>query len=210
MESDNEPLAFAFSGEHLIHTEVHMKNEASSRAFCLALVSTYVGAATGVTAASEVPTIPAGLWEVSTLHQSVGLQVGSETRPSFTTKSTRSMVCRAERHLGLDHLGRDVRSQSGIARDVVITADASVVTHIFLDKRAADEGGRVQSMMEIYRGGFTKEFTVTTIIDDSRSYLLTAADYPVPMFNRTLERFKRRGDCPPDMKPGDSRDLENP
>jgi hypothetical protein len=182
-----------------------MTNEASFRAFGLALVSIYVGAAAGVTSASEVPTIPAGLWEVSTLRQSVGIQVGSETTPIFTSKSTRSMVCRAERHLGLD-----VRSQSGITKDVVITADASVVTHIFSDKRAADEGGRVQSMMEIYRGGFTKEFTVTTIIDDSRSYLLTVADYPVPMFNRTLERFKRRGDCPPDMKPGDSRDLENP
>lgn len=182
-----------------------MTNEASFRAFFLAFVSTYFGAAIELASASDLPTIPAGLWEVSTLHQSVGLQVGSETKPIFTSKFKRSMVCRAERRLGLD-----VGSLGEIAKDVVATPDLSVISRVFSDKRAADEGGRVQSMMEIYRGDFTKEFTVTTIIDDPRSYLLTAAEYPVPMFNRTLERFMRRGDCPLDMKPGDSRDSTSP
>jgi hypothetical protein len=83
----------------------------------------------------------------------------------------------------------------------------SAVALLFFDKQPADRGGRIQTLMEVYRGDFSKEFTITTIVDDSRSYLPLASEDLVPMFRRTLERFTRRGDCPSGMRPGDRSEL---
>ena len=156
-----------------------------------------------VSASNRAPIIAAGLWEVSAIHQSIALQVSPEDmKPVFSGSPRRSLVCRAEKILGVDRGSSDY-----IVRGVVGSEDSSAVALVFFDR---DPAGRIQTLMEIYRGDFANEFTITTIVDDTRSYRPKPSEVLVPMFSRTLERLSRRGDCPSDMKPGEYRELLTP
>lgn len=159
-----------------------------------------------VSASNRAPIIAAGLWEVSAIHQSIALQVSPEDmKPVFSGNPRHSLVCRAEKILDGDRGSSDY-----IVRGVVGSEDSSAVALVFFDRDPAGSPGRIQTLMEIYRGDFANEFTITTIVDDTRSYRPKPSEVLVPMFSRTLERLSRRGDCPSDMKPGEYRELPTP
>jgi hypothetical protein len=166
----------------------------------VAVASADVGGASAVR-----PVIAAGLWEVHALHQSIGLQGSEDMRPVLSRNSRRFLVCRAEKALSVNRGPPDA-----VIRGAVGSEDMSAVALLFFDKQPADRGGRLQTLMEVYRGDFSKDFTITTIVDDPRSYLPPASEHLVPVFGRTLERFTRRGDCPSGMQPGDQRGLPSP
>lgn len=156
-------------------------------------------------ASGKSPVIAAGLWEVTALHQSIAFQGEADIQPLLTRNSRHYLVCRDEKRLQLK-----ISPAENPIRGVVANEHPSAVALLFFDEHPPDRGGRMQTLMEIYRGDFAREFTVTTVIDDLRSYLPKASAAPVPMFSRTLERFTRIGDCPADMKRGDYRDLPSP
>jgi hypothetical protein len=149
--------------------------------------------------------IAAGLWEVHALQQSVALQVSDDIQPVLSKNSRRFLVCRVEKSLSVNRGPPDA-----VIRGAVGSEDMSALALLFFDKQPADRGGRLQTLMEVYRGDFSKEFTITTIFDDSKSYLPPASEHLIPMFGRTLERFIRRGDCPAGMQPGDRSELPGP
>jgi hypothetical protein len=159
-----------------------------------------------VSPSNRAPVIAAGLWEVSAINQSIALQVSPEdVKPFFFSKRRRSLVCREEKMLDVSRSTSDQ-----VVRGVVGSDASGAVALIIFDRNPADSTGRIQTLMEIYRGDLASEFTITTIVDDTRSYRPTPSAVLAPMFRRTVERLSRRGDCPSDMKPGDYRELPTP
>ncbi len=179
-----------------------MAHKPSMLALLVSVAAVAVASADQRAPLDRMPVIAAGLWEVDSLRQSVALQVSDDVQPALSVKARRFLVCRAEKKLSVDRGPPDA-----VIRGAVASEDMSAVAMLFFDKQPADSGGRLQTLTEVYRGDFSKEFTITTIVDDSRSYRPLASEHLVPMFGRTLERFTRRGDCPSGMRPGDHSEL---